>query len=85
MAQGEKGLYRNVSVFGPSMVVYTLEYQMNYPSVQGLCVFRAEEVLQSMMSLQDDSEDDTLSLQYGVPTVSLLMKSTRELIKHGKA
>ncbi|KIW36061.1 uncharacterized protein PV06_11641 [Exophiala oligosperma] len=49
LAQNEKRQYKKyVSSFGPGAVVYALGYQKGYPSIEGVGVFRAKEVLQNV-------------------------------------
>ncbi|KAK5188878.1 hypothetical protein LTR72_010985 [Exophiala xenobiotica] len=46
----KKQLKKYVLAFGPGAVVYSLGFQSNYPNIKDVSVFRAWEVLQSILS-----------------------------------
>jgi hypothetical protein len=46
----KKQLKKYSLAFGPGAVVYSLGFQCNYPSIEDVRVFRAREVLQSILT-----------------------------------
>ena len=49
-ASEKKQLKKYVLAFGPGAVMYLLGFQSNYPVVEDVRVFRAQEVLESIKS-----------------------------------